>query len=172
MVWLGDEEWLGRTVVHEKRHVGVRDQVVHLLARWVGGHDDDGRRGIGRRGEVRVVHQRDVGLVVGARREVELPTRLSAGCPPLPHRSRAPLATMMLQDRRKGAPGIRRTYKPSILQALHHLRRECARRLLVRVAGRGLVGERYLLHFRGTSFSSCFYFCCRGEGESRKKKNK
>ena len=55
----------------EQGDVGVAGEVVHLLARWVGGHYDDRGAGVGRGREVGVVHEGDVRHVVGARREVE-----------------------------------------------------------------------------------------------------
>lgn len=51
--------------------VGVVGEVVHLLAGWVRSHDDDGRLGVGGGREVGVVHERDVGDVVGAGGQVE-----------------------------------------------------------------------------------------------------
>jgi len=57
-------------VVHEQRDEGVRFQVVRLLGRGRGGHYDGGVLRVGRRGEVGVVHQRDVRDVVGGGGEV------------------------------------------------------------------------------------------------------
>lgn len=56
----------------KKGDVGVSDEVCHLAGGRVGGHDDDGGRGVGRRGEVGVVHERDMGHVIGASRKMKL----------------------------------------------------------------------------------------------------
>lgn len=74
--------------MHEQRYVWVTEEVLRLLGGGVGGHDDGGAGedvragggggggvsggGEGMGGEVGVVHQRDVGDVVGAGCEVEL----------------------------------------------------------------------------------------------------
>lgn len=69
-------EWNGkggaRTVMHQKRDIGIGHQVVGLLGCGVRGHDDDGRGRVRRRREVGVVHERDVRLVIGTRRKVKL----------------------------------------------------------------------------------------------------
>ena len=52
------------TVVDEQGDVGVGGEVGHLLAGRVGGHDDDGRSGVWRGGQVGVVHEGDVRGVV------------------------------------------------------------------------------------------------------------
>lgn len=50
----------------EQGDTGIGDEVVHFLASRVGGHDDDGQARVRRRREVGVVHERDVGYVIGA----------------------------------------------------------------------------------------------------------
>jgi len=63
---------MGNPVVDEERDSRIRNEVVGLLRFRVGGHDDDGRRCEGCRGQVGVVHQRDMRNLIMARRQVEL----------------------------------------------------------------------------------------------------
>lgn len=63
---------MGHPVVDEQRDEGVAGQVVCLLGRVRGGHDDGRVRRVGRRRQVGVVHEGDVRYIVGCRREMEL----------------------------------------------------------------------------------------------------
>lgn len=60
-----------RTVVDEEGNVRVANEIVHLLAGWVGCHDDDWRTRVRRGREVCVIHQRYVRDVVRTCRQVE-----------------------------------------------------------------------------------------------------
>ncbi len=53
--------------MHKQRDVRIRNKIIHLLAGRVCSHDNDGRAGrVWRRGQVGVVHEGDVGDVIGA----------------------------------------------------------------------------------------------------------
>lgn len=58
--------------MNEERNVWVGNDVGRLARGRVGGHDDDGRVGVGRRGQVGVVHEGHVGHVIRARGQVKL----------------------------------------------------------------------------------------------------
>lgn len=124
--WLG-----GPTVVDEERNVWVGDDVGGLARGRVGGHDDDGRVGVGRGGEVGVVHQRHVGHVIRACGQMKLFRKSSRS---------APFSSQPWTMVRLGP------YKASIFKALNHLRGQSARLALVRVALGRLVVQRDLVH--------------------------
>lgn len=121
----------------EERNAWVGNDVGRLARGRVGGHDDDGRVGVGRRRQVGVVHEGHVGHVVGACGQVQLFAKKKK------KRSRGQLPTSWC-----GMPlrGGGRTYKSSVFEALHHLRGQSARLALVRVALGRLVVERDLVH--------------------------
>lgn len=119
------------TVVNEERNVWVGDDVGGLARGRVGGHDDDGRVGVGRGGQVGVVHEGHVGHVVGACGQVKLFVKLSWSAPSLDS----------LNDGCDWG-----SYKSGIFEALNHLGGQSARPALVRVSLGRLVVERDLVH--------------------------
>lgn len=59
-------------VVDKKGYVGVGDDVCGLARGRVGGHDDDGRGGVRGGWDVGVVHEGDLGNIIGTCCEMEL----------------------------------------------------------------------------------------------------
>lgn len=131
-----------RTVVHQERHVRVDEQVVGLFGSRIRGHDNDGHRRVRRRRQVGVVHQRHMRLVIDARGEMKLSR----------DRRLARAATIRegneAADQPTSRPGLARarSYESSIFQTLYDLKRKLADGLLMCVAGRSLVVQRYLFH--------------------------
>jgi hypothetical protein len=119
--------------VDEERNVWVGDDVGRLARGRVGGHDDDGRVGVGRRGQVGVVHEGHVGHVIRASGQVKLfVLKLVV--------SLHSLDSFNCQSCDWGS------YKSSILEALNHLGGQRACLALVRVSLGRLVVERDLVH--------------------------
>jgi len=133
--------------VDEERDVRVGDNVGRLARGGVRRHDNDGAGRVGRRGEVGVVHEGNVGDVVGSGREVKLQTRRQSVSQ---HGDSFTYKMPRLTPRdgcgNGSGRGVWTTHESGILEALDHVHGQLARQLLVGVALGRLVVERYLVH--------------------------